>query len=88
MRYKISPSALVATLDDGSVVLNLRTKRYYSLNETAALVWGMLEGDHHTEAIVERILETYEVSDQEARQSVDALLGELVAEELIHLAEG
>ncbi|HJU64780.1 MAG TPA: PqqD family protein [Gemmatimonadaceae bacterium] len=85
--FKVSASALVATLDDGSVVLDLRTKRYYSLNETAALVWSMLEGDHSIEAILRRLCETYEVSGEEARRSLDALLAELEAEELVHRVE-
>lgn len=87
MLYKVSASALVATLDDGSVVLDLRTKRYYSLNETAALVWSMLEGDHRMEDILRRLCETYAVSDEEARRSLDTLLAELEAQELVRWVE-
>ena len=34
MRYRAIAEALVATLSDGAVLLNLQTKRYFSLNET------------------------------------------------------
>ncbi|HJU88660.1 MAG TPA: PqqD family protein [Gemmatimonadaceae bacterium] len=83
-RYSVSPDAAFATLDDGAVILNLRTKRYYSLNETGAAVWGMLEaGTTTAHSLVARLVELYDVTDAQARREVDRLLGELEAESLI-----
>lgn len=83
-RYAISPDAAFATLEDGAVILNLRTKRYYSLNETGAAIWGMLEGGTVTaHAMVAHLVELYDVTDAQARREVDRLLGELESESLI-----
>ena len=85
-RYRISPDAAFATLDDGAVVLNLRTKRYYSLDETGAAVWGMLEGGVATvHSMVAKLLELYDVTDAEARREVERLLTELEAESLVNV---
>ena len=85
-RYSISPDAAFATLENGAAVLNLRTKRYYSLNETGAAVWGMLEGGSTTaHSLVAKLVELYEVTDAQARREVERLLAELQAESLITL---
>jgi hypothetical protein len=85
-RYRITPTALVAALPDGTVILNMRTNRYYSLNETGALVWSMLEQEQPRESIVARLVQTFDVSTADAAQAVSALLKELSAEQLIEVA--
>lgn len=83
-RYNISPDATFATLEDRAVVLNLRTKRYYPLNETGAAVWGMLEsGTATVHSLVAKLLELYDVTDAQARREVERLLSELEAESLV-----
>jgi hypothetical protein len=61
-RYAISPDAAFATLEDGAVILNLRTKRYYSLNETGSALWGMMEaGTGTVHGLVAKLVELYDV---------------------------
>ena len=43
MNYLVSPHAASATVDGGAVLLHMETKRYYSLNETGALIWRLLQ---------------------------------------------
>ena len=82
-RYAVSPDAACASLDDGAVVLNMRTKRYYSLNETGAIVWRLLEDEMAVEDVVARVIELYDVDGAEARRTIAVLLDELAAEALI-----
>ena len=82
-RYSVSPDAAAAAVDDGTVVLNMRTKRYYSLNETGATVWRMLEDDADVATIVRTLVATYDVDEATAVQTIDTLLRELVSEALI-----
>ena len=87
MNYSISPDAAFAAVDDGAVVLHMRTKRYYSLNETGMFIWRRLEdGLAHTD-IVAQVVEEYDVGIAEAEAAVAGLLDELVQETLIELAE-
>jgi hypothetical protein len=83
VRYTISPDAAYAALEDGAVVLNLHTKRYYSLNETGALIWAMLEDSASMDEIVQRLVAQYEIGAGEARASLDRLLRELEGERLV-----
>jgi hypothetical protein len=83
-RFAVSPDAAFATLDDGAVILNLRTKRYYSLNETGAAIWGMLDGGTTTVSeLIGKLVDLYDVSDAEARRAVEQLLRDLEGEELV-----
>ena len=82
-RYVVSPDAAFAALPDGGVVLHLRTKRYFSLNETAAAIWSLLEASAAPEEIVERLARTYEVDAAAAARSLERLLAELAREELV-----
>ena len=82
-RYTVSPDAACAAVDDGTVVLNMRTKRYYSLNETGATVWRMLESETPIEKITAELVAMYDVTEATAIETVGALLRELEAEALI-----
>jgi coenzyme PQQ synthesis protein D (PqqD) len=82
-RYAVSPDAACAPVEDGAVVLNMRTKRYYSLNETGAMIWRLLEDEMAVEDVVARVVERYDVDEVEARRAVAVLLDELAVEALI-----
>ena len=83
MRYKSIPEALVATLSDGAVLLNLQTKRYYSLNETGTRIWEMVQQTADEESIVATLLREYEVEEQMARAEIRRILDELIEAQLI-----
>ena len=82
-RYAVSPDAALAEVEDGAVVLNVRTKRYYSLNETAIVVWRMLEEESSADECTARLVALHDVDAATAREAVQLLLAELVAESLI-----
>jgi len=86
--YTLSPDAACAVVDDGAVVLHMRTKRYFSLNETGLAIWRMLEDDVPVADIAIRLAEFYEIEAAAASDAVTGLLGELASEELITVAAG
>src|SRR4051795_12983224 len=63
---------VVATDFDGGegVLVDLNTKKYFQLNETAVVVWRGLEERLALEEIVGRITSVYDVDDEHAGQSV------------------
>ena len=86
--YVLSPDAACAVVDDGAVVLHMRTKRYFSLNETGLAIWRMLEDDLPVADVALRLSELYEIDAGAASEAVTALLGELASEELLSVADG
>lgn len=87
MHYSISPDAAFAAVEDGAVVLNMSTKRYYSLNETGTFVWRRLEDGVARAEIVTQVVHEYEVGIAEAEMAVARVLEALVQESLIRVAE-
>jgi len=83
VKYKAIAEALVATLSDGAVLLNLQTKRYYSLNETGTRIWEMVQQTADEESIVATLLNEYEVEETMARAEVRRILDELIEAQLI-----
>ena len=83
MQYRAIPEALVATLSDGAVLLNLQTKRYFSLNETGTRIWELVQQTADEETIVTTMLREYEVEESLARIEVRRILDELIEAKLI-----
>ena len=83
MRYRAIAEALVATLSDGAVLLNLQTKRYFSLNETGTRIWEMVQQTADEEAIITTLLNEYDVEEPMARSEVRRILDELIEAQLI-----
>lgn len=84
-RYVISPDTACAVVDDGAVLLHMRTKRYYSLNETGAAIWQLLTDEVPIDEISIRLAERYDVDRPAADEAVGCLLDDLAAESLISL---
>ena len=85
MTYMLSPDAACAVVEDGAVVLHMGTRRYYSLNETGATIWRMLEDGVALTDIATRLAELYDIDVAIARAAQARLLAELAAEELVTL---
>jgi len=56
------------------VLVDLNTKRYYQLNETAMLVWRGLENGLGPEEIAAEMTAGYDVTRERARESVEKIL--------------
>ena len=82
-RFVIPADVACANVEDGAVVLHMGTKRYFSLNETGAAIWRLIEEGVAIEEIPARLSASYDVTVDEARREVDALLEALEAKTLI-----
>ena len=74
---------LAAHLGDDAVLLDLKAKRYYRLNESAASAFKALEAGEGRDGAIARLLAEFDVGEAEATRAVDALLSELAARGLV-----
>jgi PHD/YefM family antitoxin component YafN of YafNO toxin-antitoxin module len=73
----VLPSKHVVFTDfdgDEGILVDLNTKKYYQLNETAMLVWKGLENGKSVAEITEEVANEYEVTIDHATRSVERLL--------------
>lgn len=74
---KLSPGKHVVVTDfDGGegILVDLNTKKYYQLNETAMVVWKGLEKGKTMSEIVADITSSYEVGPDQATLSVQRIV--------------
>ena len=65
------------------VLVDLNTKKYYQLNETATLIWRGLEKGMPIENIVKDLTDSYDVTPPHALSSVKNLLRDFYAQRLV-----
>jgi len=72
--------------NDSATILNLATKRYYSLNETGIRIWELIEEGEVPTEIAETLANEFDIDAKDARLRVDAFIEDLHTEGLIHQA--
>jgi hypothetical protein len=85
LRSAIPREDVIFTDLDGSegVLVDLNSKKFYQLNESAILIWRGLEKRMSIDMIAEEMTTVYEVSFDQARSSVEGLLASLKAQKLV-----
>jgi len=70
--------------DSGEAILvDLNTKKYFQLNETAKLVWRALEQGKRVDEIVNLLTTEYDVTADHAAQSVRKLVDDFESYKLV-----
>ena len=70
------------------VLVDLHAKRYYTLNETAMIIWRGLEQKRTREEIIREMTEVYSVTPEHAAASLDKLVATLQARKLVEPCGG
>lgn len=79
-----NPTVLATTLSTAeTVLLDLQSNYYYSLNETGAQIWQGLNQGLTLGEISRQLMVFYKITLAEAEAAVFALLHELTAENLV-----
>ncbi|MGH3952069.1 MAG: PqqD family protein [Pseudonocardiaceae bacterium] len=71
------------TIGDETIVLNLPSSRYFTITGVGTRVFELLAEDTSLDALVETILEEYEVDPAIARRDVQAFVDRLRDAELL-----
>jgi len=79
----IPSEVLAAHLGDEAVLLDLNAKRYYRLNESAAVVFRALEEGEGRDGAIRRLTAAFDVSESDAASAVDTVLADLAARGLV-----
>ena len=84
-RCTIPADVACASVEDGTVLLHMGTKRYFSLNETGAEIWRLVEQDVPVAEIPARLSASYDVPIDDAHVAVSELLATLAEHGLLTL---
>jgi len=70
---------IVFTEFDGAegILVDLNTKKYYQLNETATLIWKGIANEAPIVEIANSLTTSYEVTPEDAQRNVQAIVQQL-----------
>jgi hypothetical protein len=85
---KVAKEQVSCDLSGEAVILSLRSGEYFGLNEVGARVWSLIQEPKTMSAVVEAILEEYDVSLEQLEPHLLALLGKMIDKELIEVEDG
>jgi Coenzyme PQQ synthesis protein D (PqqD) len=82
---RLSPEVLFRELEGEAVLLDLRSQRYFGLDEVGTRIWQLLSELGRREGVLERLLEEFEVDRQTLARDLEGFLARLETAELIEV---
>lgn len=87
--YRINkPDVVSEEMGNEIVIINLETGYYYSLNETAALIWSLIAEKLSLQQIIDCIANNYSVGKETSTEDTKGFLVQLAKEALIVESNG
>lgn len=81
-----STDVLFRELGGEAVLLDLKSQRYFGLDEIGTRIWQLLEQHRRTDAVLRAMLEEYDVEAAQLREELEGFVRELADAGLIELA--
>ncbi len=82
--YTIPDDIIVTELDNNeAIILDMRTKMYFSLNETGLVIFKGIESKLTEDKIVEELISVYDIDSVKARNRVNILINQLLSHNII-----
>jgi PqqD family protein of HPr-rel-A system len=82
--FKVKPDVVGSSFDEGEAVLvDLSDRNYFVLNETAMAVFEAIQKEMSRDALLESLLERFDVTAAEADAGIDQALRDLEARGLL-----
>jgi hypothetical protein len=77
------PEVVETVLEDGAVLLNLKTRFYYSLNKVGYRIWQLLDVAESSEDLSQKVVSEYQAEDKQVKENVSDFIKELEREKLV-----
>lgn len=83
-----SPDQVSGDLDGKTVLLSIQNGNYYNMNEVGTRVWALIEQPIRVAALVDRLVEEFDVSREQCEREVTAFLEQLQRDRLLRIEPG
>jgi coenzyme PQQ synthesis protein D (PqqD) len=80
---KPHPDVVWRRVGEEAVLVDLKTNRIYSLNDTGARLWELISAGHDRAAVETALIEEFDVEESELRRQVAAGLEQLAKAGLV-----
>jgi len=75
---KIADRFVETAIDDETVVMDMDSAEFFSLNETAGAVWRAIDGERGRDQVVAAVAAEYGIDPTEIASDVDELIAQMV----------
>lgn len=82
-RFVVTDDVLAAHLEGEAVLLDMASRSYFQLNETAAVLWKELQEGATRTQLLHALRREFSVEEEEAGRALDRMLEELLSRDLI-----
>ncbi|MGA9381236.1 MAG: PqqD family protein [Phormidium sp.] len=86
MRVSVPEDVLIRELDGESVILNLKSERYFGLDQVGTRIWEVLSTSETIAAAYQTLLLEYDVVPEQLQSDLNILLEQLVEHGLINVS--
>ena len=86
MRVSVPEDVLIRELDGESVILNLKSERYFGLDEVGTRMWEVLSTSGTIADAYQTLLSEYDVVPEQLQIDLDNLLEQLIQNGLINVS--
>jgi hypothetical protein len=83
-RFGQSPQVTASVLDEETVLLNVETCKYYTLNKWGTAIWEFFNGSHTLSEILDKVCEAFEVPPSQAQGDLIVFVGKVRRDKLIY----
>ena len=80
---RISDKAIVQEVSGETVILDLNSEQYFSLDSVATRIWKLLQQTKDLDEVFRLMLNEYEVDEQQLNDDLESLIDALLEEGLI-----
>ncbi len=87
-RASVPQDILVNVIEGQAVLLDLKSERYFGLDEVGTEMWKALTTSESLQSAYERLLAEYQVEPERLRADFEELLGKLVESGLLEVRGG
>lgn len=85
-RVTLPEDVLISGVDHESVLLNLKSERYFGLDDMGTRMFSVLTSSNSIQAAYETLLQEYDVDAEALRQDLTTLIDKLVEQGLMEVA--
>lgn len=82
---KIMPDVLSQNVSGETVLLDLKGENYFGLDEVGTRIWQLLQEDGNLQSVLEKMLEEYNVTEDQIGMDIEQLITNLNEAGLIEI---
>jgi hypothetical protein len=84
---RVAKEQVACDLAGEAVILSLKSAQYFGLNEVGARIWSLIQEPKTVGAVLDAVLEEYDVAPDQLERDLFALLEQMVINDLIEVEQ-